>query len=72
MDRESGTGFGIGFVAGAVIGLAIGMLYAPRAGRETREILKEKAVDLAEKVKEGASEAKKKVLGKFGEKGETS
>ncbi len=72
MDRESGTGFGIGFVAGAVIGLAIGMLYAPRAGRETRDMLKERATDLAEKVKEGAIEAKRKVTGRFGEKEEAS
>lgn len=72
MDRDSGAGFGIGFVAGAVIGLAIGMLYAPRPGRETRELLKEKATDLAEKVKEGAIEAKKKVTARFGEKEETA
>ena len=42
-DREGGAGFGIGFIVGAAIGVAIGMLFAPRPGAETRQILREKA-----------------------------
>ncbi len=42
-DKDSGGSFLIGFIIGAVAGIAIGLLYAPKAGRETRAILKEKA-----------------------------
>ena len=66
-NREGGSGFAIGLMVGAAIGLAVGFLFAPRAGQETRQILKEKAavardraVEVAKKVRETASEAVKK------------
>ena len=55
-DRDSGSGFIVGFALGAIAGLAVGFLYAPRPGKETRELLKEKA----EKAKEKAEKAKEK------------
>lgn len=71
-DKDSGAGFG--FLAGVAIGLAIGFLYAPRSGKETRELLKgkaeemqEKATEVAEKVKESAAEVKKKAEAKIEE-----
>lgn len=66
-SKDTGTGFGIGFIVGAAVGLAIGFLYAPRPGVETRELLKEKALEVkgkaagvVEKVKETTAEAKQK------------
>lgn len=66
-DRDS-TSFLTGLILGAVVGLAIGFLYAPKSGKETRELLKEKAVvakqkatEVAKKVKQTADEAIKKV-----------
>lgn len=66
-NKDTGTGFAIGFLAGAVIGLAIGFLYAPKPGKETRELLKkkagavkEKATGVIKKAKETAAEAEKK------------
>ena len=73
-SKDSGSGFAVGFVVGAVVGLAIGLLYAPRAGEETRQILKEKAGEIREKatevtgkVKETATEAVRKARAKLEE-----
>ena len=76
-DKDSGSSFAIGFVIGVVAGAAIGFLYAPQAGKETRELLKEKADkaaekarEAAEKAKEAAVEAEKRVEAKLGRKKE--
>ena len=42
-NRDSATGFGVGVLVGIAIGLAVGFLYAPRPGRETRAMIREKA-----------------------------
>jgi len=65
-SSSSGSGnFALGLLLGAVIGVSVGMLYAPRPGSETREILKDKAEEVKdrasefmEQVREGASSAK--------------
>ena len=66
-DKESGS-FAIGFLLGAIAGVAIGFLYAPKAGKETRAMLKEKAdevkekaEEVTEKAREAATDAGKKV-----------
>ena len=40
------------FVVGAAIGAGIALLFAPRSGKETRKILKDKMDDLVKKAKE--------------------
>jgi gas vesicle protein len=74
-DRDSFNGFALGFLLGAVAGVAIGFLYAPKPGRETRALLREKAGEVgdkigeaAERVRETASEAGKKVKERLGAK----
>ena len=59
--------FAVELIVGAVLGLAIGLLFAPRRGEETRQLLKEKAgavreraAEVARKVRETAGEAVKK------------
>jgi gas vesicle protein len=59
-DRNEGSGFLIGFVSGVIIGLSVGFLFAPHPGEATREILKEKAVEVAHKIKETTSDVKRK------------
>ena len=78
-EKDTGLSFTIGFIFGAVAGMAIGFLYAPKPGKETRALLKEKAeearekvTEVAEKAKEEAAEARKRVEEKIGKKKEAS
>jgi gas vesicle protein len=66
-DGDRGSGFAIGLIVGAVLGLAIGFLFAPQSGKETRQLLREKAgaareraAEITKKVRETAGEAVKK------------
>lgn len=63
-DKEGGGNFLVGFIIGAIAGVAIGFLYAPKSGKETRAMLKEKAGA----VKESAIEAGRKVKEKLSSK----
>jgi gas vesicle protein len=71
MNKDCAIGVGVGFLAGALIGGTLALLYAPKSGKETRQIIREKAVDvmdaakektgdIIESVKEAASEANRK------------
>ena len=52
MNRDNAIGFSIGLLAGAIIGGAVGLLYAPKSGKETRKMIKDKATEVMEVVKE--------------------
>ena len=65
-DRE-GSGF-LWFLAGLGIGAAVGILYAPKAGEETRQRLRSVAEDLPDNVKERARQAREQA-GSWAEKG---
>ena len=54
---------GFGFMLGAVVGVAFGMLYAPRPGIETREMITEKTEEAREKIGEAVEKVKKKASG---------
>jgi gas vesicle protein len=43
-----------GVVIGAIIGAALGLLFAPQAGKETREDIRDYADEMGEKVREGS------------------
>ena len=71
MNKDNAIGLVIGLLAGAAAGGVIALLYAPRSGKESRqlisekagevtEILKEKAEDVIDTVKEASYEAKRK------------
>jgi gas vesicle protein len=57
MSDNNGNGFGW-FLAGLGVGAAIGMLYAPKAGRETREDLRRRAEEGRDYVVNRAKEAR--------------
>ena len=64
-DSDDVRGFVIGLFVGAAIGAAIGFLYAPKSGKETRALLREKALkakDRAEDIIEEAKERAKKII----------
>jgi gas vesicle protein len=58
-NRDSGSGFATGFTLGIAIGLALGFLFTPRSGKETRELVKDKASDVSETVKDLTADRKK-------------
>ncbi|MCY7333559.1 MAG: YtxH domain-containing protein [Pseudanabaena sp. CAN_BIN31] len=45
MSNDAGKFFG-GLIVGTAIGAAVGILFAPRSGKETRQVLKRSAQDL--------------------------
>ena len=47
-----------GIIAGTVVGAAVGLLAAPKAGRETRRMLRDKADDCATAVRERFSKGR--------------
>ena len=65
MSKKNGSGFGK-FLAGAAIGVGLGVLFAPKAGSETRKELKQKFDELVKKVKEiDMAEVKENFLNKI-------
>jgi gas vesicle protein len=71
MENKTMAGIGISLIAGIILGGAIALLYAPESGKETRKMLRSKAMDArdyvedlatetAEMVKEGVSEVNRK------------
>lgn len=62
MSDNGGTKFSY-FLVGLGIGTVIGLLFAPRAGRETREMLTEKAEEGREYLKRRGRELREQVEG---------
>jgi gas vesicle protein len=60
MNKDNAIGFGVGLLAGAVIGGVIALLYAPKTGKETRQLIKDKTTDFVDAAKGAASEASRK------------
>jgi len=58
-SSDSGSRFGIGLILGLAVGVALGFLFAPRSGKETRELLKGKASDVSETVKNLTADRRK-------------
>jgi|WetSurMetagenome_2_1015567.scaffolds.fasta_scaffold945264_2 gas vesicle protein len=58
----SGMGmFFIGLLAGAAVGGAVALLIAPRSGKETREMIRGKAMETQQMIKSRANEVKERV-----------
>lgn len=49
------------FVGGALIGVGVGLLFAPQSGKETRQMLKEKAIDLRDRAADMAGRIRHQV-----------
>ena len=59
-DRGSGSAIVLSFILGGITGAALALLYAPRPGNETREMLNEKLREGAERGKTLKEKAKVK------------
>lgn len=57
MARDEGNGF-LWFLTGLGIGAAIGVLYAPKSGRETRELIMQKAEESRDYARDTAQKAR--------------
>ena len=57
MNKDNAVGFGIGLLTGAVIGGVIALLFAPQSGKETRQMIKNKATGMMDAIKGKAAEA---------------
>ena len=61
MARDEGAGGGtvlLAFILGAVSGAAVALLYAPAAGRDTREFLGDKAREGRQRAAEAAAKGR--------------
>jgi gas vesicle protein len=67
MSDRDGSGL-LWFLAGLGIGAAVGILYAPKAGDETRQRLRSVAEDLPDNVKDRARQAREQA-GTWADKG---
>ncbi len=65
-DKGTSSGSVIALALGVLVGLAVGFLYAPRPGKETRELIRTKAKEAQEKVGEIADEATKEAKERMG------
>lgn len=51
MNGDAYKGLAIGMIAGAAIGLATALLYAPKSGAETRQMINDKVSDTVSRIK---------------------
>ncbi|MHB9156114.1 MAG: YtxH domain-containing protein [Endomicrobiales bacterium] len=58
-ERNSGEVM-LAFILGGIVGAAIGMLYAPYAGKETRQKLKDMGEDLTDRFEDLGEQVKTK------------
>ena len=62
-DNSAGAGsVMLAFLVGAVAGAAVALLYAPATGRETRELLSDKAREGRERASEAAARGREAIL----------
>jgi gas vesicle protein len=65
MRNETGTttgagGLFLGILIGALVGGTVALLFAPRSGKETREMMRNKATETQEMIKNRVNDVKDK------------
>lgn len=56
MNKDVITGVGVGLGFGLLTGIVLTLLYAPQSGKDTRQLIKDKAEVLVEKIKKNKGE----------------
>jgi gas vesicle protein len=59
-DKTGSIDFFAGFVVGALVGAAAALLFAPQSGEETRDLIRDKGIELKEQANELSAEARKR------------
>jgi len=59
-DNNYGKGLLLGFIAGGIVGSVIALLYAPKAGKELRQDIKDKSGEYMDEAGEYMQKAKTK------------
>lgn len=67
--RSRTTNLAIGAGIGAAVGVTLGVLFAPKSGKETRQIIAERTSETVENLREDAAAAKDKIYASVTEKG---
>lgn len=63
-ERDSGAGWVLlSFILGGIVGGVLGVLFAPKAGKETREDISEAAAEIKKEAQKFAKDAKARVDG---------
>jgi gas vesicle protein len=58
-NKDSIPEFGIGLILGMAIGAVLGFLVTPQSGKETRELVRDKASDVSATVKDLTADRRK-------------
>jgi gas vesicle protein len=66
-ERDEFGAFLIGFIIGGLTGAAVSLLLAPQSGEETREYLRERAIELRDKAADTAQSTYAQVEGTAGQ-----
>ncbi len=59
-------GFLCGLISGLLAGGILGLLFAPREGKETQRVIRERVMDACEKAREAACQKKQELLARWG------
>ena len=62
-EGSGGGSFVMGLLTGTVLGAGLGMLFAPKSGQETREMIKNKAGEGGDYIKQRGTEFKESASG---------
>jgi gas vesicle protein len=63
-ERDGGAGMVLlSFIVGGIVGGILGVLFAPKAGKETREDIAEAAAEMKKEAQKFAKDAKERVDG---------
>ena len=62
MGKDNGGGFFAGFLLGGLIGAIVALLFAPQPGEETQRVLRDKGIELKERMSEMSPEEAKRAV----------
>lgn len=57
--RSADTSFAIGFGVGIIVGISVAFVLSPRSGEETRDLIKDKTMDVRGRIREITGDRKK-------------